>query len=180
RDFQGYDANGQQIGDVQKFVNKSAIPKVNLGITSTYKYKNWDASVSLTGQYGHYIYNNTANAFFTAGSIGNARNVTRDVLTSGEASNNAPDVSTRFLEKGDFLRLQNLTIGYNFKLREESHLKSLRFSVTGQNLFVITSYSGLDPEVNTSNVLNNVPSLGVDYTSFPTPRTYTFGLNATF
>jgi len=181
RDFKGFDANGQQIGDVQKFVNKSALPKINLGITSSFKYKNWDASVSLTGQYGQWIYNNTANAFFTAGSIGNGRNVTHNVLTSGEASNNAPDVSTRFLEKGDYLRLQDLTVGYNFKLKESSRLKSLRFSVTGQNLFVITPYSGLDPEVNTSNNgLNNIPSLGIDYTSFPRPRTYTFGLNATF
>jgi iron complex outermembrane receptor protein len=180
RDFQGYDANGQQIGDVQKFIGKSALPDINLGISSSFKYKNWDAAVSLTGQYGGYIYNNTANAFFTAGSIGNARNVTRDVLTSGEASNNAPDVSTRFLESGDFLRLQNLTIGYNFKLKESSALKSVRLSATGQNLFVITPYSGLDPEVNTSNVLNNVPSLGVDYTSYPTPRTFTFGLIASF
>jgi len=180
RDFQGYDANGQQIGDVQKFVGKSALPDINLGISSSFKYKNWDGSVSLTGKYGGYIYNNTANAFFTAGSIGNARNVTRNVLTSGEASNNAPDVSTRFLESGDFLRLQNLTIGYNFKLKESSALKSVRLSVTGQNLFVITPYSGLDPEVNTSNILNNVPSLGIDYTSYPTPRTYTFGLIASF
>ena len=180
RDFQGYDSNGQQIGDEQKFVDKSALPKVNLGISSSFKYKNWDGAVSLTGQYGHYIYNNTANAFFTAGSLANGRNVTRDVLTSGEAGNNAPDVSTRFLEKGDFLRLQNLTIGYNFDLGESSSLKSFRLSVTGQNLFVITSYSGLDPEVNTSNVQNNIPSLGIDYTSFPTPRTITFGLNASF
>lgn len=180
RDFQGYDSNGQQIGDVQKFVGKSAIPDINIGISTSFTYKNWDASASLTGKYGGYIYSNTRNAFFTAGSIGNGRNVTRDVLTSGEASNNAPDVSTRFLESGDFLRLQNLTIGYNFKLKDSSKIKKLRFSVTGQNLFVITPYSGLDPEVNTSNVLNNVPSLGVDYTSYPTPRTYTFGLIATF
>lgn len=181
RDFQGYDANGQQIGDEQKFVGKSALPTVNLGISSSFQYKNWDGAVSLTGQYGHYIYNNTANAFFTAGSLANGRNVTSDVLTSGEAGNNAPDVSTRFLEKGDFLRLQNLTFGYNFNLNESSSLKSFRLSVTGQNLFVITSYSGLDPEVNTSNNgLNNIPSLGIDYTSFPTPRTITFGLNASF
>ncbi|PKP12666.1 MAG: SusC/RagA family TonB-linked outer membrane protein [Bacteroidetes bacterium HGW-Bacteroidetes-3] len=180
RDFQGYDENGQQIGDVQKFVGKSALPDINLGISTYFSYKNWDFSAALTGQYGHYVYNNTANAFFTAGSIGGGRNVTKDVLTSGEAANNAPDVSTRFLESADFLRLQNVTVGHNFKLSEGSFLKSLRLYATGQNLFVITPYSGLDPEVNTSNVLNNVPSFGVDYTSYPTPRTYTFGLNATF
>lgn len=180
RDFQGYDENGQQIGDVQKFIGKSALPDINLGFSTYFSYKNWDFSAALSGQYGHYVYNNTANAFFTAGSIGGGRNVTRDVLTSGEAANNAPDVSTRFLESADFLRLQNVTVGHNFKLGEASFLKSLRLYATGQNLFVITPYSGLDPEVNTSNVLNNVPSFGVDYTSYPTPRTYTFGLNATF
>jgi iron complex outermembrane receptor protein len=68
-------------------------------------------------------------------------------------------------------------------------LKSLRLSVTGQNLFLITDYSGLDPEVSVqpgtpnngvSDLLNGIPTAGIDYTSFPRPRTITFGLNATF
>ena len=183
REFGGFDANGVSIypnGDQQEFVGKSALPDTTIGITSSFNYKNWDFNAFLTGQYGQYIYNNTANAFFTAGIINGGQNVTQDVLTNGESSANAPDVSTRFLEKGDFLRLQNASIGYRVPLNEGSFFKSLRFSLTGQNLFVITDYSGLDPEVDTPKSLNNIPSAGIDYTSFPRARTFTFGLNATF
>ena len=183
REFAGFDANGQSIypnGDIQEFVGKSALPDINVGINTSFSYKNWDASLYFAGQFGHYIYNNTANAFFTAGSINGGRNVTVDVLTNGESASNAPDVSTRFLEKGDFLRLQNASIGYNWPLSGEGVFKKLRLSATGQNLFVITDYSGLDPEVNVSAPLNGIPTAGIDYTSFPRPRTITFGLNATF
>ncbi|MDH7447933.1 SusC/RagA family TonB-linked outer membrane protein [Aquimarina sp. 2201CG14-23] len=183
REFAGFDANGQSIypnGDVQEFVGKSALPDINLGISTSFDYKNWDASLFFAGQYGHYIYNNTANAFFTAGSINGGRNVTTDVLTNGEAASNAPDVSTRFLEKGDFLRLQSASLGYNWPVSGDGLFKTLRLFATGQNLFVITDYSGLDPEVNVSAPLNGIPTAGIDYTAFPRPRTYTFGLSATF
>jgi iron complex outermembrane receptor protein len=183
RDFAGYDQNGiaeYNDGDFQQFLGFSPIPLYNLGINTTVNYKNWDLSVYMNGQFGHYIYNNTANAFFTAGAYGNGRNVTADVLASDEAPINAPDVSTRFLEKGDFLRLQNLSVGYNFDLGSNDFVKSLRMYANAQNLFVLTSYSGLDPEVNVNKSLNGVPSLGIDYTSFPRPRTLTVGLNVTF
>jgi iron complex outermembrane receptor protein len=183
RDFAGYDENGiaeYNDGDFQQFLGFSPIPLFNTGINTTFNYKNWDLSVYMNGQFGHYIYNNTANAFFTAGAFGNGRNVTADVLASDEAPINAPDVSTRFLEKGDFLRLQNLSLGYNFDLSGNTFVKSLRMYANAQNLFVLTSYSGLDPEVNVNKSLNGVPSLGIDYTSFPRPRTLTVGLNVTF
>ena len=183
REFAGFDENGISIypnGDVQEFVGKSALPDITLGISSSFSYKNWDANLFLTGQYGQYVYNNTANAFFTAGIINSGQNVTTDVLTNGESSANAPDVSTRFIEKGDFLRLQNASIGYKMKVSGENFFKSMRLSLTGQNLFVITPYSGIDPEVDTPKALNNIPSAGIDYTSFPRSRTFTLGLNATF
>ncbi len=185
REFGGFDADGQSIypnGDIQELVGKSALPDINIGLSTSATYKNWDLSVFLAGQFGHYIYNNTANAFFTAGSIGGGRNVTTDVIGNGESQANAPDVSTRFLESGDFLRLQNATLGYNVPLKGDGVFKSLRLYVNGQNLFVITDYSGLDPEVSVSptNSLNNLPTAGIDYTAFPRPRTYTFGLNAKF
>ena len=183
RQFGGFDANGVSIypnGDVQQFIGKSALPKVNLGINTSVSYKNFDFNAFLAGQYGFYIYNNTQNALFTAGILGVGKNVTQDVLTNGESIANAPDVSTRFLEKGDFLRLQNASVAYNLPLSGEGLFKSMRFSITGQNLFVITNYSGLDPEVNVPKSLNNIPSSGIDYTSYPRPRTYTFGIAATF
>jgi len=183
REFAGFDENGISIypnGDQQQFVDKSALPDITLGINTSFSYRNWDANAFLAGQYGQYIYNNTANAFFTAGIINSGQNVNGNVLVNGESGANAPDVSTRFLEKGDFLRLQNLSVGYSVNLKEESFLDGLRFSLIGQNLFVITPYSGLDPEVDTPSSLNNIPSAGIDYTSFPRATTVTFGLNASF
>ncbi len=183
REFGGFDASGQSIypdGDVQKFIGKSALPTTNVGISTRAEYKNWDLSIFMAGQYGHYLYNNTENAFFTKGALNNGRNVTRDVVNNGEAASNAPDVSTRFLEKGDFLRMQNATLGYNFDLNEGSMFNTLRLYLNGQNLFVITDYSGLDPEVDTNKALNGIPSAGIDYTAYPKPRTFTFGLNVSF
>lgn len=184
RDFGGFDSNGQPIGDNQKFVNKSALPTWNMGFSINARYKAFDLAVYLTGQFGQYIYNNTANAFFTAGSINNARNVTRNVLWSGEAGAAEAAVSTRFLEKGDFVRMQNFTIGYNVPVKNIKGIKNLRLFLTGQNVFLITSYSGLDPEVSSSPdngaLLSGLPTAGIDYTAYPRPRTFTLGLNLSF
>lgn len=185
REFEGFDADGQPIQeDVQKFVGKSALPDFTGGFSTSVSYKNWSLSTFLAGQFGHYIYNNTENAFFTAGSFASARNVPMSALNNGEALTAAAEVSTRFLEKGDFIRMQNATLNYNWPLKEDSFFSSLALSLTGQNLFVITDYSGLDPEVSVvpggGDLLNGLPIFGIDYTSFPRPRTYTLGLNAKF
>jgi len=185
REFEGFDAEGQPIQeDVQKFVGKSALPDFTGGFSLNARYKNWSLSTFLAGQFGHYIYNNTENAFFTAGSFNSARNVLASTLTNGEALTAAAEVSTRFLEKGDFVRMQNLTVGFDWPLKEDSLFDALALSLTGQNLFVITDYSGLDPEVSVTpgggDLLNGLPIFGIDYTSFPRPRTFTLGLNAKF
>ena len=183
REFDGYDASGNQKYvndlDAQVFVGKSPIPKMTLGLTNQFQFGNLDASFFLTGQYGHYIYNNTANALFTAGALGAGRNVTNDVPTSGESRNNAPDVSTRFLEKGDFLRLQDVTLGYNLPIKSKN-ISGVRLFVNGQNLMVFTDYSGLDPEVNVNKAINGIPSLGIDYNAYPRARTISVGANVTF
>lgn len=150
-----------------------------MGLTNTFRYKNWDLNIFFSGQYGHWIYSNTANAFFTAGSLANGRNVTKDVVGNGEGKLNAPDVSTRFLEKGNFTRLQNLTLGYNVKTNSNI-ISSLRLYVNGNNLFVITDYSGQDPEVNINKSIDGIPSAGIDYTAYPRARTWTFGVKAAF
>jgi iron complex outermembrane receptor protein len=164
RDFVGYDEDGLNADDdIQRYVDKSPIPKTNMGLSVNFRYKSWDLSTYLYGQFGHYVYNNVSNAFFTKGSIAGGRNV-----------------STRFLEKGDFVRMQNLSLGYSFPLSQENFISKLRASVTAQNLFVITDYSGLDPEVNVDKNIDGVPSLGIDYTAYPRARTISFGISATF
>lgn len=183
REFQGFDDNGQPIGDLQTYVGKSALPEWNMGLSISGRHRNFDLAMYFSGQFGHYIYNNTRNAFFTAGSINNARNVTPDVITSGEAGSAEAAVSTRFLEKGDFVRMQNLTLGYNLPMNGKA-IKRLRLSFNAQNLFVITDYSGLDPEVSSNpadfDLLNGLPTAGIDYAAYPKPRIFTLGLNASF
>jgi iron complex outermembrane receptor protein len=183
RDFAGYDANGiaQYVNDLdaQVFVGKSPIPKMTFGLTNQFQFGNLDVSIFFTGQYGHYIYNNTANALFTAGAIGAARNVTSDVPNNGESTLNSPDVSTRFLEKGDFLRLQDMTIGYNLPIKSKT-ISSLRIFASAQNLLLVTDYTGLDPEVNVNKQINDIPSLGIDYNAYPRARTISIGANVSF
>ena len=189
REFTGFDANGNPVHeggvDNQQFVGKSALPDFTGGFSTSASYKNWSASMYFNGQFGNYIYNNTANAFFTGGAIGSGNNVTQNVveLAGQEGRFAEASVSTRFLEKGDFVRLQTASISYDVPLKD-GLFKSMRLSLTGQNLFVITDYSGLDPEVSvapaSAALLNGLPIAGIDYSAFPRPRTYTLGFNVTF
>jgi iron complex outermembrane receptor protein len=193
-EFTGFDSNGNPtyrdidsngIGDNNNdkfFVGEDALPDVTSGLNINFSHKNWIASASFYGQFGFSVYNNTANALFNAGQLANGGNVTRDVLNSGESPSASADVSTRFLERGDFVRLQNATIGYQVPLADTKTFKSVLLSVTGQNLFLITGYNGLDPEVNTdgANFLNGIPTAGIDYMAFPRPRIFTFSVIARF
>lgn len=185
RSFEGFDEDtGQPItDDNQKFVGKSALPTWNAGLSLNGQYKKFDAALYFSGQFGHYIYNNTKNAFFTAGSINVARNVTPDVLTSGEAGDAEAAVSERFVESGNFVRLQNVSVGYKVISGGEK-IKSLRLSFNAQNVFLITNYSGLDPEISSNpasfQLLNDLPTAGIDYAAYPRPRTFLLGLTATF
>ncbi len=183
REFGGYDEAGNSIypaGDFQQFLNgKSPLPTVTAGLTNTFRYKNFDLSLFFNGVFGNYIYSNTANAYFTKGSFANGRNVTKDVVTTKEGPLNAPDVSTRFLEKGDFVRLQNLNLGYRVPTKSKV-FSNLKFYVTGQNLLTFTNYSGQDPEVSTNKSINGIPSFGIDYSAYPRARTWTVGANISF
>ena len=106
RVFSGFDNNGLSIQtEDPEFVDKSALPKVTGGLSTNLDYKRWTLSVYFSGQFGHYVYNNTANAFFTAGAFNTSRNVLPETLTSGEALGASADPTTRFLEKGDFCKI---------------------------------------------------------------------------
>jgi len=188
REFGGYDAEGNSIyldaegnegGDFQKFVDASPHPKVTMGLANSLSYKDFRLNFTLVGYFGHYIYSNTRNAFFTQGSLSNNRNVTKDVVGNGEGGLNAPDVSTRFLEKGDFARLQNVTLGYSLPVNTP-YLSDIDLFVSGNNLLTFTGYSGQDPEVDTPKPIDGVPSLGIDYTSYPRAKTFIIGASVKF
>lgn len=160
-------------------LDKSGLPTVVSGFSTSVRYKNWDASAFFSGQFGFYVYNNTNNALFALPQIG-SRNNLRSVLDDN-ITLSATNPSEFFLEKGDFVRLQTASIGYNVPLSGEGSFKSLRLSAVGQNLFLITGYSGIDPEVSTSDIpANGLPSASIDYLAYPRPVTVSLGVNVTF
>lgn len=185
--FSGFNDEGEPIlSDIadRDFVDASALPTVNTGLSLNLSYKNWDFSTYFTGQFGHYVYNNTANAFFVAGGINTSRNVIEDVVGNGEAFSASAPVSTRFLEKADFVRLQNLSIGYSIPVSGNGFLDNLKISLNAQNLFLLSAYDGLDPEVSVQPgggaLLNGLPTAGIDYTAYPRARTFSLSINAAF
>ena len=180
--FTGYDDQGfaQYADGGASSYQGSPFPKVRFGLTNNFSFGRFNASIFFDSQFGGYIYNNTANALFLKGALKNGRNVTVDAANTPENGLNSGSVSTRFLEKSDFVRLSNLNVSYTFDLPQGGFARSLGLSVTGQNLFIASPYTGPNPNVSTVKTLNNIPSLGIDYTPYPTPRTVTIGLNVGF
>lgn len=194
QEFIGFDANGKSVyrdvnGD--KIVNDkdrrpmgSALPKKMYNAYFNLYYKGFDLSANFNGVSGNKIYDNTANANFYKLLLSKGVNTTAEAIKyPEEAITNAASVSSRFLKSGDFLRLNNLSIGYNLntkKLGLSRWVSAMRVSLTGQNLFVITPYNGYDPEVNTDRTINGVSSYGIDYLSYPKARSFLLGFNVTF
>jgi iron complex outermembrane receptor protein len=178
-EFMGLDASGLGIYSDSKQYIHDPNPKTILGLVSSATYKNFDLLVNLNGTFGNYLYNNTATSVLVVSNPSKGRNTSPLYTIAGESNSNALKASTRYLEKGDYLRLNNLTLGYTVK-GSPLIFKSLRFTLTGQNLFVITKFTGFDPEVNVDKNINGVPSAGLEYTPYPSARTYTFGISASF
>ena len=169
-------------GGEEKFFAGDPNPDVLLGITTRASYKNLTLEVAMNGAFGHQIYNNTANAVLGISNLGKrniGKQVYADALALGEGTANPVAASSRYLEKGDYLKLNNATLSYRLG-NVGSIIKNASVYVTGQNLFVITNYSGFDPEINTDKGFNGIPSFGIEYTPYPTPRTVTVGLNFSF
>ncbi len=182
RDYQGinkttgqsdYGNEGQQIyaGDPN--------PDFILGISTDVTWKKWSLGVNLNGAYGHQIYNNTANTVLPIGNLG-TRNVAKDLVSTAdlESQSNPVAASTRYLEKGDYLKLANATLNYSLGKIGKT-FRNVNISLTGQNLLLFTNYSGFDPEVNTDKSIDGVPSFGIEYTPFPSARTILLGVNFT-
>jgi iron complex outermembrane receptor protein len=180
-EFLGYDGNGiaRYSSNAESKIVGGALPKMFAGLTNNFSYGRWNLSVFLNAISGHYIYNNTANALFLKGSLKNARNVTYDVFNSNENPFNGNGPSSRFLEKGDFIRLANMNLSYAFNLNNKT-IRSLSVFASGQNLALFSNYSGIDPEVNVDKSINGIPSRGFDYTQYPKPRVITLGVNVGF
>lgn len=179
QDFKGLDDNGFAIYGDSKVYFSDPNPKTILGINTNLRYKNWDLFANLNGAYGHYIYNNTGTSVLVASNPIKGRNTSPDYTLPGESVDNAITGSSRYLEKGNYLRLNNLTLGYTIE-SAPLFFKLMRFTLTVQNLFVITNFTGFDPEVNIDKNIDGVPSYGIEYTPYPPARTFTFGINVSF
>ncbi|KAF0240302.1 MAG: TonB-dependent receptor [Chitinophagaceae bacterium] len=180
--FQGFDGNGNAryaAGAANQLLG-TALPKLFAGLTNNFSYGRWNLSIFINSVSGHYVYNNTANALFLKGSLRNARNVTNAIGKGPENPFNPGSVSSRFLEKGDFIRLSNMNLSYAFDLKNKTTFKTLSVFASGQNLALWSKYSGIDPEVNVDKSINGIPSRGFDYTQYPRPTVITIGANIGF
>jgi iron complex outermembrane receptor protein len=152
-------------------------PKTLLGITTTVEYKKWQLRANLRGAFGHYLYNNTANSVLPVGNLG-TRNISSEILKLSNQEDVSDPIapSTRYLEKGNFVKLGDATISYRFGTIQKT-VKNLVVYLTAQNLFVITKFTGFDPEVNVDKSVDGLPSYGIEYTPYPTARKFIFGIN---
>jgi TonB-dependent starch-binding outer membrane protein SusC len=173
-----YVKNPSGSGDSLFFIS-SALPKFTMGINNSFRYKNFDLSFFFDIVYGNKIFNNTA-LLLEKSNLRQAANALTDFAYDNTGFSNSTRKSTRYLENGSYMRLSNATLGYNFNLAETGWVKRARVYVTGTNLFVITKYTGYDPDVSSDANLNDVRSIGIDLTSYPKARTFLIGLNVTF
>ena len=177
------DGSSGPLGSAAKILNPKLqpLPKANLGFSTSFSYEKFDFGTTFYGQFGHHIYNNTANAYFFRGAFP-TRNLPLSVIESGQSAADPNTPSTKFLEKGDFLRWSNLTIGYTFdsSIAEKIDATNFRIYFNANNLATFTNYSGFDPEVAIDKSRNGVPSAGLDYLAYPRARTYSLGIKLTF
>jgi TonB-dependent starch-binding outer membrane protein SusC len=179
------DTDGDGINtDKDRIAAGSALPTSQFNLNGSAAWKGFDLAVNFNGVAGNKIYDNTANANFYRARLVKGLNTTSEGFGEPtESINNAAPVSTRYLKPGGFFRLNNAALGYTLNPKTigiNRFINSVRFSVTGQNLLLITDYNGSDPEVSTDRTINGVLSYGIDYLAYPKARTVVFGLNLTF
>lgn len=182
RNFLGLDKDGLGTyanAEAPEFVGDPN-PSMLLGLSTDLNWKKLTLVVNMNGAFGHVLYNNTLNAVLPIGNLG-TRNIATSLmsLTPLEARANPIKASSRYLEKGDFLRMANVSLSYNLG-NVGKEIKNANIFVTAQNLFVLTKFSGFDPEVNTDKNIGGVPSFGIEYLPYPAARTiqagFRFGL----
>jgi hypothetical protein len=174
--FQGFDQNGnQQIGANPAFAGNPN-PTFLFGGSSVLRYKKLTWTVNGGGSGGYLIYNNTATSVTNISGIAGGRNIDKAAYNSAEKPSSGVGASTRFLEKGNFFKLRNTTVSYLLGNLGRS-VKNANVFVSASNLFVITKFSGFDPEVNIDKSQNGYPSRSIEYIPYPTPRSITAGIN---
>lgn len=196
RDINGRDAEGNLTGAPDGKINsddKTIIgdptPDFIAGFNNDFKYKNFDMNLFFQASVGGEILN---YSLLEMGS-GDA-NATTDMLNAWTPTNTDTDVpaagirakriTSRYVYDGSYLRLKNISLGYNIpeNILEKTFIESIRVYLSGQNLLTFTGYPGADPEVNYRNDNNerSNTNLGLDYGSYPNVKTFTMGVNFKF
>ena len=198
-DVKYLDVNGDGVIDQNDRVFAgSPIPTLTYALTGQVRFKDFDLSLFFQGVRGDKIYNQVAmdiDGFYRPFNItektateswhGAGTSNTRPLLSWTDATNNT-ETSTRFLESGDYLKLKNIQLGYDFSsaLLSKLKMRSIRFYISVQNVFTITKYTGQDPEMTTSADAassNDGPkALNIDWGTYPAARTMTVGANVNF
>lgn len=150
-----------------------ALPKVTFGWNNTFRYKRWDLNFFLRGVGGNKIFN-ASRADLSRLTQASTCNISHEAVKDGIME--APQPSSRWLENGSFLKLDNLTVGYQVNVENLKGISQLRIYATGQNLFTITKYTGVDPEVSLSGL-----APGIDNRNYyPKTRSFLLGVNVSF
>jgi len=198
--YRGVDKNGKFLFDdgkgnavlatstTYKTVIGHGLPKFEMGWTNTFSYGNWDLNFFLRGSFGHNIIN-TERAFYENPSVASIYNVVKTKYWNPDLKD-AQLFSSLYVEKGDFVKLDNATLGYNFNIKKggKNGVRSIRAFFSGHNLFTITGYTGADPEVRYSDQIgslvgttSNILAPGIDRrTTWVLTRSFTFGVNLGF
>ncbi len=175
------------INDNDRTVIGRGYPLHQGGFSNTFNYKRFDLNVFMQWSYGNDIMNANrlmfeygvkprTNQFATFANRWTPDNTATDLFRLNGQGPIGNSYSTRVVEDGSYLRLKTVSLGYSINpiLLKKYKIKSLRFYASTQNLFTITNYSGFDPEVS---VMYSGLTPGFDYSSYPRPKTFVFGLN---
>lgn len=173
----------------------SSIPKFTAGLNLSGHYKQWDLSLFFQGAFGHKIYaqvNHDIEGFYRGFGVtqryydnrwtGPGTSDTQPRASWSAKQNNARAGSSRFLEDASYVRLKNVQIGYTIPNTQNIKIDNIRLYLAATNLFTITGYSGLDPEmtVSTNSKSEGDRANGIDWGTYPVAMNFTFGLNITF
>lgn len=180
--FNDYDSEGNLIGVTDtptredQHCTGSAQPKLNFSWNNTLKYKNFTLTLYFQGLLGNKILNGTAAQYSNIGLNAGNYNMLKSVIETEKVTDmNAHFLSDRYLEKGDYLRLSTLTLAYDFK-NIGSWIKNIRLYATCNNVFVLTGYKGLDPEIYLGGLTPGIDNRQ----TYPRTRTFMFGINVNF
>ena len=181
--FNDYDENGNLVGttdapdDGDRRKAGSAQPKVTFGWNNTFNYRNWSLTAFFQGVAGNKIFNATRAFYNNVTLMNTGKNMLKEVATIQNANDTrAQAPSDRYLENGSYLRLATLSLGYDFG-KIGDWIGNLRLYATCNNVFTLTGYKGIDPEVSLGGLQ---PGMDWNNSTYPRTRTFMFGVNINF